>query len=180
MATGAGDWNAKLQDWTKRVARLGGREGMGELADRIEEASLELIDEQHEKGIGATGVPLEKKKNPDGKKPLTRTGKMRRSWFTKRTGLDTRIDNATDYAFLHNQGRRGPWTIRPKKKGGRLAFAGKDGGMVYARSVTHPGYPMRRMTPHNRKLPARWARRYNAEASGQFNRIMGRKLMGSK
>lgn len=157
----------ELEEWTRRVARLGGRKGMGELSERLEEASLELIEEQHQKGIGANGVKLKDKLEQDGNPPLTRSGRMRKSWFTRRRGLDFVLENTQFYSAVHERGS----TIRAKRKP-YLKFV-VNGRWVSKKQVR---IPMRKMTPSRGKLPARWSKRYKREAERHFTNIMGRKL----
>jgi phage gpG-like protein len=83
-------------------------------------------------------------------KTLQDTGRLRMS-FTRAAGNpkilgDTvRVTSNVAYAPFHEFGT-GPYTIRPKKPGGRLAFRTAS-GMVFAKQVNHPGVPKRQMTP---------------------------------
>jgi phage gpG-like protein len=56
--------------------------------------------------------------------------------------------NTKPYAAYHNEGRgvsvgESAWTIVPHPPKQYLRFVGGDGGIVYAKSVRHPGYPRR-------------------------------------
>lgn len=93
---------------------------------------------------------------------LQNSGKLRQS-FTMRVDAKTvSIGSGLFYAEFHEEGRKGPWQILPRQTnrastfygprtgrrfGGFLVFTGSDGKLVFARSVTHPGYPQRRMLP---------------------------------
>lgn len=81
---------------------------------------------------------------------LQDTGRLRMSW-TRAAGNPhiigdlVRITSNVRYAEYHEFGT-GPYVIKPKKPGGRLAFKAV-GGMRFATKVNHPGLPKRQMTP---------------------------------
>ncbi len=57
------------------------------------------------------------------------------------------VGSAVFYSEYHEDGRKGPWSIKPKNPDGFLVFKGSDGKKVFAKIVKHPGYPARRMLP---------------------------------
>jgi len=73
------------------------------------------------------------------------------------------------YAEFHEEGRKGPWAIKPRKPGGVLAFPGSDGKTVFARSVMHPGYPARRMLP--RQTDQNFVDKLKAAATYLLNKL---------
>lgn len=159
-----------LKEWSSRIARLGGRRSMEGLSEALEHATLDLIEEQHNRGIGANGVKLRPKLENDGKPPLTRSGAMRNSWFTRRHGLDFTLHNSKFYSAVHERGA----TIRAKRAS-HLRFR-LNGRWVSKKEVR---VPTRRMTPSGGNLPPRYAKRYKSEAEKHFNRIITGKLRGT-
>ncbi len=78
---------------------------------------------------------------------LQDSGALKRSFKMVASAASVSVGSPLFYAEFHEEGRTGPWAIRPRKANGFLAFRGTDGRMVYTRLVNHPGYPARRMLP---------------------------------
>lgn len=82
-------------------------------------------------------------------KPLIDTGLMKKVYIKPRAKkgrprasiIPPKGKNRTEIGGYHNEGTK-PYKIVPKKKSGMLAFKTKD-GMVYTKSVNHPGLPKR-------------------------------------
>jgi hypothetical protein len=86
-----------------------------------------------------------------------RTGALRASWHKKPaapdasmeggTGWRTTVSTDLSYAAYVEYGtglygpKHAPYVIKPKNPGGTLRFIAKDGGVVFAKSVLHPGSP---------------------------------------
>lgn len=151
----------RLTNWIKGIARLANAQQMAELADELQDDTLDLIDEQFKKGIGPNGIKLQRKKNPDGKQPLTNTGALSKSFRSGRSGwrgFNVQSDKMDEYGKYHQRGRKTPWKIHPKKPGGVLRFR-IGSQIIYTKEVTHPGYPARPIYP-SEKLPKRYYDKY--------------------
>jgi hypothetical protein len=141
---------------------------MRELSGRFQDDTIELIEEQFDKGIGPNGIKLRPKKNPDGNKPLTRTGALKKSFREGRNGSGGFVvtsDKMDEYGKYHQRGRKTPWVISPKN-GTHLRFE-VGGHVVYAKKVTHPGYAARPIYP-SKNLPKRYADKYTLTARRFF------------
>lgn len=82
-----------------------------------------------------------------------RTGKLRASWKkgdakpegTGKFAID--VSNSVEYAAYVENGtgiygpRHAPYTIFPRNPGGVLRWMGRDGQVVFAKYVVHPGSP---------------------------------------
>lgn len=164
----------KLGEWVTRFERVASPQFHSQLAKEVAETTLDLVDDGFESESSPYGKAWAKKKEPDGKKILERSGKLRRSIKAKSTSASQLVFKAdTPYSGYHNTGRRGPWTIKPKKPGGTLAFM-SGGKMRFAKSVEHPGYPARRFFPRRGSLPRRWARAYDKLTIAKFHRVVVR------
>lgn len=157
----------QLEAWIKQIGKMASGEDMRELSDLFQDDTLDLLEEQFEKGIGPNGIPYAKKKQPDGQKPLTRTGELKRSFRAERgdrRGFTISSSKMEEYGKYHQKGRKRPWKIKPKNKS-LLKFYPNPipSKAVFAKEVEHPGYPARPIYP-SKILPKRYADRYTATA----------------
>ena len=77
--------------------------------------------------------------------PLQDTGKLRQSFTSKLEGQDVvSVGTENKIAKFHQFGTK-PYIIKAKT-GGALAFMTSN-GPVFARSIRHPGLPIRRLIP---------------------------------
>ena len=112
--------------------------------------------------------------------PLRNTGALQRSWDARLHDRSVEIFSDSPVAIYHEQGTKGPYVIKPKRRKvlafptGPTTFAGttiasvrgerrivsrKAGtpvlaakGVAFATQVIHPGLPVRRMTPTEEQL----------------------------
>ena len=134
--------------------RFGSPEVMRELHSRWGFRTLKWVEMNFRQQGALTGTPWAKLKpstianrRKGSSLILQDSGALRQSFVMNASATSVSVGSPLFYAEFHEEGRAGPWVIRPRKRGGVLAFRGTDGKMVYARVVTHPGYPARRMLP---------------------------------
>lgn len=82
---------------------------------------------------GQAWAPLKIRKG----QPLRDTGRLRSSINAQADDSGVTVGTNVDYAAVHQFGT----TIKPKKQGGRLVFAGGSGGLIFAKQVTIPARP---------------------------------------
>jgi phage gpG-like protein len=153
----------KLKEWGRRFDNVS-KEGMDIVANQLAEETLDLVKEGFEKSRDPTGKPWAPLAIRNGK-PLEDTGGLKASWSVDRKGKrGFSIISHKAYAIFHQEGtgihgpRKKP--IKPKKKGGVLAFKGPS-GTIFAKSVK--GAPKRRMLPREH-LPPLWQKRLKETA----------------
>lgn len=103
---------------------------------------------------------------------LQDTGRLKQSFVMRFDDVQTSIGSPVFYGAYHEEGRKGPWAIRPKKAGGVLAWKGIDGKMVFAKQVMHPGLPQRRMLP--RQSDETFMAKLKLVASNLFKELSGK------
>jgi HK97 gp10 family phage protein len=85
-----------------------------------------------------------------------RSGRLRSAWRRSEVEPDSveghpafrvTVSNPVDYAAYVEYGtglygpKHAPYVIKPRNPGGTLRFVGRDGNVVFAKSVLHPGSP---------------------------------------
>jgi phage gpG-like protein len=80
-----------------------------------------------------------------GAQPLRDTGRLAQSFVSVVKKPSVSVGTKNKIAIFHEKGTK-PYTIRPKKAGGMLAFM-TTRGPALARVVNHPGLPKRQMLP---------------------------------
>ncbi len=103
---------------------------------------------------------------------LQDTGRLKQSFVMRFDETQAAIGSPVFYGAYHEEGRTGPWAIRPKNPGGVLAWKGIDGKMVFRKSVMHPGYPQRRMLP--RQTDETFMSKIRLVATNLFNELSGK------
>lgn len=146
-------------------------------------------------GIWAKWAPLKastlygRRGKGGGGKALMDTGRLRASFRSQATTQSVRVGSPLTIAKYHDEGRKGPWVIKPKtakalafpfpgggvivtkgmtksyghQKKGAAYFKGK--GFLVVKGVKHPGYPARFLLP-----PTTFAESY---AAGVVEAIIG-------
>lgn len=116
-----------LQEWMQTNFIRGGR------------GSLDLSRRSWEPIAAST-------KNKEGwRRPLVRTGELQSSSFWKITGGSVRAGYRDNKASFHHLGTR-PHEITPRNASA-LRFPDDQGGIVFTKSVQHPGTPKRHLLP---------------------------------
>lgn len=115
------------------------------------------------------------KRTTGSAQPLRNTGALERSWDTILGDRYVEVFSRSPVAMFHEHGTKGPYVIRPKRRkvlafptapttfaGTTIATVRRERrivtrgtgqpvlpakGVAFARHVTHPGLPQRRMTP---------------------------------
>ena len=158
----------KLGDWMRRIDRSGSAVAKGQFTRAAGKRTMELIQEGFDRERSPTGrkwaphAPgYAANTGPGAPGPgiLNRTGSLRKSIRYRVTSAgEFSVSSPLRYAPYHQEGRRGPWQIRPRG-GGTLRFE-HWGQMRMAHSVQHPGIKARPFLPTAGRLPARYVREY--------------------
>ena len=82
-----------------------------------------------------------------GAQILRDTGRLAQSFVTRLRGRSVEVGTNVEYAVFHEEGTR-PYVIRPTRAKA-LRFFGPE-GVRFARSVRHPGLPVRKLLPTQR------------------------------
>ena len=64
-------------------------------------------------------------------------------------GASVAVGTALQYGLYHQFGTK-PYTIVPKRAGGKLVFMGPSGALIFADKVNHPGLPSRSFLGYNK------------------------------
>lgn len=164
------------------LRKFGSPETRSNLHQRFGIQGLNWVNENFQKQGALTGTkwaPLAKStlagrrrgKGRGSSQILIDRGDLRKSFAYKSNATEATVGSPLFYSEFHEEGRKGPWAIRPKKPGGVLAFNGANGKTVFARSVQHPGYAQRRMLP--RSTDASWVDKLKDTALKYFAKLMG-------
>lgn len=97
----------------------------------------------------ADSTKRNRRKGSSGAQILRDTGSLMRDWERRASSKYGLIRSAHTYSVYHEEGAHIPaMVIKPKKKGGTLAWNG-PGGMVFAKSVKTKGHilPQRKIFP---------------------------------
>jgi phage gpG-like protein len=134
--------------------RFGQPDVLRELHRRWGIRTLNWIDLNFRQQGALTGTPWAKlrpltiaQRRRGSQSILQDTGELRRSFVMQFNSSGVAVGSPLFYAEFHEEGRTGPWEIRPKYLDGVLAFKGTNGETIFAKVVKHPGYPARRMLP---------------------------------
>jgi phage gpG-like protein len=134
--------------------RFGQPDVLAELHRRWGIRTLNWVDQNFRQQGALTGSPWAKlrpltvaQRRKGSSLILQDTGALKRSFVMQFSSAGVAVGSPIFYAEFHEEGRRGPWEIRPKDPDGILAFKGTDGKTIFAKVVKHPGYPARRMLP---------------------------------
>ncbi len=109
---------------------------MREIASALEASTTERFYDERDPD-GAQWIPSERRRQGSPRPTLTLSSMLRDSITHRATADEAIVGTNKIYAATHQFGA----TIRPKKPGGRLAFAAADGAFVLAREVTIPARP---------------------------------------
>ena len=82
-------------------------------------------------------------------KILQDTGTLRRSIAVDKGAGSVAVGTPLDYGLYQHFGTK-PYTIVPKRAGGKLVFIGSSGETIFADKVNHPGLPSRSFLGYNK------------------------------
>lgn len=143
---------------TQLMQKYGSAETRTKLHQRWSIQTMNWIDQNFRAQGALTGSPWaalkpstiagrRKGKGKGGPQILQDTGALKGSFVPKFDSNAAVVGSPIFYAQYHEEGRKGPWEIRPKSPSGVLVFNNAEGKKVFAKRVMHPGYPARRILP---------------------------------
>ena len=152
----SGNWDRKIQEW---VEGLGEVSDLKPLARSLARESQDLMRQGFKRGQDPSGRAWMRKKNPDGRKPLTgETGRLAKPWPVTVGATWFKLTAPVEYAKYHQKGSKGGQKISPVNKS-VLRFK-MAGNIVFTKGPVKRGdIPKRKMYP-DQGLPAKWESAY--------------------
>lgn len=176
-----GDYG-KLSRWARNFGELASPGLALEVSRSMAAESVRLVEQGFEKEQDPFGNPWKPKKEPDGRKILRGKDGLLRQWRQVHASSEGfKIASKAPYSVYHQKGTgiygsgKGRYEIKPRRaKMLRFKVGGK---YVFAKSVMHPGVPIRRMEPGSR-LPSLWASLYREIYFRNVRKRLGQRVRG--